>query len=61
MMRAIRKYYFSRKEAAAVLSDNEEEARLVLAQHYESSEDFILDNVIEGVEVDGVFTPTKGN
>jgi hypothetical protein len=55
-MKMTKKYYFSRKESAAVHADNEEEAWLQLAQLYESSEDFILDDVFDVIETEpGVF------
>lgn len=59
MMRPTKKYYFSRTENAAVYADNEEEARLELASLYDNSEDFILNNVVAGIDVDGVFVPEK--
>jgi len=43
-MKMTKKYYFSRKENAAIYADDEEMARLHLAQIYGDSEDFILDD-----------------
>lgn len=54
-MKMSKKYYFSRKEAVAIHADNEEEARLQLGQIYEDSESFILDDVMDVIEVDGTF------
>jgi hypothetical protein len=55
-MKMTKKYYFSRKENATIHADNEEEARLELAQLYESSEDFILDDVMDIIEIEpGVY------
>ena len=50
-MKMTKKYYFSRKESAAIHADNEEEARLQLAQIYDASEDFILDDVMDVIEL----------
>lgn len=50
-MKMTKKYYFSRKESASVYADNEEEARLELAQIYAESESFILDDVMDVVEL----------
>lgn len=55
-MKITKKYYFSRKESAAVHADNEEEARLQLAQLFADSESFILDDVMDVLETEpGVF------
>lgn len=51
-MKTTRKYYFSRKESAAIYADNEEEARLQLGQIYEDSESFILDDVMDVIETE---------
>lgn len=55
MMTPTRKYYFSRVEQATVYAKDEDEAREQLKQHYTETEDFVLDDVIEGIDIDGVF------
>jgi len=50
-MKMTKKYYFSRKENAAIYADDEEMARLHLAQIYGDSEDFILDDVMDVIEL----------
>jgi hypothetical protein len=50
-MKMTKKYYFSRKETANVIADSEEEARIELATIYAESEDFILDDVMDLIEL----------
>ena len=55
-MKMTKKYYFSRKESAAVHADDEETARLHLADLYADSESFILDDVMDVIETEpGVY------
>ncbi len=55
-MKMTKKYYFVREERAAIHADDEETARLHLADLYADSESFILDDVMDVIEVEpGVF------
>lgn len=56
----MQKFYFSRVEKTAVFAEDEEEARLQLADLYQESEDFVLDDVRPAIEVEpGVWKVLK--
>lgn len=55
MMIPVTKFYFSRRETVNIYAKDEEEARSKLADLFVHSEDFTLDDVKVGIEIDGVF------